>query len=162
MLPFSVLQLNSESFRYSYDIGDISFVENQELEVDFDAGTYARLWNAVVPVGFDVLLFQPGDPPGAVGRLSALAVVDRPATPGIISVDVAILSVAGMAGRHALASQLQDFAINQLDEEGVIVSTVTTGRTSSAVPEPGTLGLIGVPMFIACATLARRRLRNSR
>jgi len=160
-LPFTVLQLDSNSFRYSYDIGGISFAEDQELEVDFETSRYLNLWNAVAPVGFDVLLFQPDDPPGAAGRLSALAMAERPAAPGLISVDVAIIPAAGMAPRQALGSQPQEFAINQLDEMGIIVSTVTTGQTSSAVPEPGTLGLMGISTLFVCATLARRRLRNS-
>jgi hypothetical protein len=152
-LQFTLQELGDDQFRIHYDIAAVEFLTNQELEISFNPAVYRSLTNAVAPPFLDVLLFQPGDPLGAPGRFSALALVDNPLLSDGFSVDVRTFG--------DLVPGLQTFAINQLDERGVVVSVIAEGQTSAAIPEPASLGLVGAAMIIACASpVCRRRLKK--
>jgi hypothetical protein len=149
----AVEDLGDDFFRFHYSVSGFEFLRNQELAIDFDPELYLGLSNAAVPEGFDVLLFQPSDPPGAFGRYSAAALIDVPVLSGPFSVDVRTVP--------SWSPGVQNFAINQLDEQGVIVSTIATG-VISFVPEPATWELIAAGMLIMCGVpAALRRLRRA-
>jgi len=116
------------SFRLTYTVHDLTFLTNQELDIRFDPSVYKGIANGAAPPGFDVLLIQPDNPPGTFGDFSALALVPNPPL-GTFIVDV--FSVARPSG--------QSFSINQLDEDGTLLNTITSGVTVSAVPEPSTV-----------------------
>jgi hypothetical protein len=150
-IQFQASDLGSNEFRITYIVSDFVFSVNQEVDIRFDPGMYLELSNGAAPTGFDVLLLQPNNPPGAPGDFSSESQVANPAV-GPFSVDVR-LSGSGRPGP-------QDFFINQLDENGVITGVLASGKTASAiaeVPEPATLPLTGLALITGPAWLAVRR-----
>lgn len=153
-IEYHVQDLGNDSFRIQYDVEPVAFDENQELEIRFHPALYRNLSNPLVSLGFDVLLFQPDDPPGADGRFSALALVDIPAVSHTFAVDVRM--------QAGYVPGVQEFAINQLDARGLVLETVVSGHTSVPTPEPSALPLIGAVLLIARASPAwRRRLSHT-
>jgi hypothetical protein len=142
----------------------ITLLANQELDIVFSAALYTTLSNGVVSSGFDLMLLQPNNPPGAPGHFSALALSNIGVVPGPWSVDF-LFNGPGTPGS-------QPFFINQYDASGRFITTLESGTTqnSAQVPEPGTFMLLGL-VVIGCgvgwavrrrnAGTARRRSRTS-
>jgi hypothetical protein len=151
---YEAIPLDTNVFQITYSVSNVTFLVNQELNIEFDPALYLALSDGVAPFGFDLLLLQPNNPPGAAGDFSALALVDHPAFSGEFSV------VVVMAGGNRPGEQ--SFSINQLDENGVIVSNVSSGETVGSVPEPATLSLIGVALLAAGLVTSIRRRRTTR
>jgi hypothetical protein len=143
---------------YHYFVSGVDFLANQELDIQFGQtgqnNLFGQLSNGKAPAGFDVLLFQPNNPPQAPGDFSALALVDHPSLSGTFSVDVT-LTGAGFPGP-------QFFTISQFDSNGTFVSLLASGSTqlegSSAAPEPASFLPCGVALVIAGIFWARRVL----
>jgi hypothetical protein len=142
-------QLGENLFRIDYSVEGFEFQENQELEIIFDPDVFVALSNGSAPAGFDLLLIQPGNPPGTVGRFSALALLDAPDLSSGFSLQVETFL--------SKTPGVQEFAINQFDGEGNFVSTIATGPISSAIPEPSTFSLAGLALLIAGAPAVCRR-----
>jgi hypothetical protein len=156
-VKYSIMGLGSETFRIRYQMESAVFHKNYELELRFDPDIYDLLSNPLAPSGFDAMLFQPNNPPGAAGRFSVLALIDNPSLAGGFSVDVRLI---GCCERSAWDFGLgQEYAINELDASGLILRTIEEGRTTP-IPEPTTLSLAGVALLLALAETARRRRRN--
>jgi hypothetical protein len=114
---------------------------SDEIDIDFDAPVFSQISNGVAPAGFNLLLFQPNNPPQAPGDYSALAVVANPSlTP--FSVDFTL------TGAGAPASQT--FTINEFDSNGSFEGVAGSGVTTlvSTVPEPASFSLIGIGMIV--------------
>ena len=153
-----------ERYTYTYDMSGITLLANQELDIVFSAALYTTLSNGVVSSGFDLMLLQPNNPPGAPGHFSALALSNIGVVPGPWSVDF-LFNGPGTPGS-------QPFFINQYDASGRFITTLESGTTqnSAQVPEPGTFMLLGL-VVIGCgvgwavrrrnAGTARRRSRTS-
>jgi hypothetical protein len=143
-------------YRYTYEPVDIVFKRNQELDVRFDPNLFGALFNALAPPDFDVLLLQPNTPPGAFGDYSVLALVDNPVISGPFSVDVVYIG-SGLPGT-------QPYFINQYDDNGDFVATLTQGSTASGsaiVPEPASLTTMGGGLcMLGISCLIRRRFRE--
>lgn len=142
-------------FRYTYDLTGITFLANQELQIDSPAGLYSQLTNGVASPDFDLMLFQPGNPLGFAGDYSAVAKKDSPLIT-TFSVDFKYLGV-GLPGS-------QTFAINQFNQAGMFVGTLLTGATASVgstepAPEPGSLVLCGLIVSVGMVHRAVRRNR---
>ena len=154
-IQYHVIDLGQNTFRLTYSVSDFEFLANQELAIEFDPAVYQSLSNGIAPADFDLLLLQPNNPLGAFGIFSALALIDDPVLSGIFSVDV-VLTGAGRPGE-------QGFAINQLDQNGILLSTISSGTTVDAsTPEPGTLPIAGLALLIGGVLPAvRRRLKSS-
>src|SRR5438270_1746320 len=140
-VSFQITNLGQNLYQYNYTVSGIQFQVNQELDIRFDPSLYGTLSNGIAPAGFDLLLLQPNNPPGTFGDYSAMALLSNPSLSGTFSVDVRYLG-AGAPGS-------QQFFINQLDVNGMLVSQVTTGTTASpggSVPEPAgwTLAVAGL------------------
>jgi PEP-CTERM motif len=146
-----VLDAAENEFRITYSPYGVVFLLNQELDIQFDPGIYLSLSSGMGPVGFNVLLLQPNNPPGTSGDFSALALVDSPALSSAFSVDVTMTG-SGWPG-------VQRFAINQLDGQGLIVSSIVSGDTTiaGAVPEPATFLLAAVALLVVSVLFAVRR-----
>jgi hypothetical protein len=155
-VQYQAVDLGQNAFRLTYSVSDFSFLENQELAIEFDPAVYQSLSDGVAPAGFDLLLLQPNNPLGAFGIFSALALVNDPVLSGIFSVDV-VLTGSGRPGE-------QRFDINQWDDSGIFLSRVSSGVTVDATttPEPATLPIAGVALLIGGVSPAVRRQFKSR
>jgi hypothetical protein len=145
--------LGQQQYQYNYVISDLQLQANQELDIRFDPSLYGTLSNGVAPSGFDLLLLQPNNPPGAFGDYSALALANNPPLSGTFSVKVVYLG-SGLPGS-------QPFFINQYDAQGNFVGQVSTGSTGpsgQAAPEPAawTLAVMGCLLGGAFRAVRRR------
>jgi MYXO-CTERM domain-containing protein len=141
-------------FRYLYLLSGLSLAQNQELDIRFDPSLYGTLSNGVAPAGFDLAVFQPGNPPGSFGDYSLLTLVNNPSTSGVFRVDFTFKG-SGTPGA-------QPFFINQFDASGNFVRIVETGFTTpqgvdTQAPEPAGMALWGTALLIAAAAMRRRR-----
>src|SRR5512140_131833 len=66
-----------EMQRCTYFLSGITLLADQEVNIRFDPAVYGALSNPHAGPGFDVLLFQPNQPPGAFGDFSALSMSDQ-------------------------------------------------------------------------------------
>lgn len=135
------------------------------MDIEFDPNVFSQISNGVAPAGFDVLLFQPNNPPQAPGDYIAEAIVNQPSLNGIFSVDFALVG-NGTPGS-------QQYSIDQFDTAGLFMGAVplnasgaTVGNTVlpvSATPEPASLSLCGAALIMGSILLALRgRARNVR
>jgi hypothetical protein len=148
---------NGATATYQYFVSGFDFLVNQELDIQFgqlgSSNIFGLLSNGKAPAGFDVMLFQPNNPPQAPGDYSALAVVDHPSLSGPFSVDVTL------TGTGVLGSQF--FTISQFDSNGMFVSVLASGSTEpqgSDAPEPASFWPCGMAFVIAGVFWARRAL----
>jgi hypothetical protein len=124
---------------------------SEALDIQFDQTMFGQLSNGIAPAGFDLLLFQPNNPPQAPGDYSALALVDKPSLLGQFSVDFTFTG-QGTPGSQA-------FTIDQFDSNGGFQGVVLTGETAplaSSVPEPSSVSLIAAGLLASCFLLAFR------
>ncbi|MDX2153757.1 MAG: PEP-CTERM sorting domain-containing protein [Bryobacteraceae bacterium] len=146
-------QAEPRAFEYRYRLFGISLLAGQELDIKFDPALYGPLWNPSAPLGLDVLVLQPDNPPGSglPGDLSVLALADLP-TIDLLSVDFIFLG-AGMPGP-------QTFFINSYDSNGAFLGEILSGTTApasgAAVPEPAALLLVGLGLLLLGARAVKR------
>jgi hypothetical protein len=148
---------NGTTGTYQYFVSGFDFLANEELDIQFGQpgsnNVFGQLSNGKAPAGFNLLLFQPNNPPQAPGDYSALAVVGHPSLAGTFSVDFT-LTGTGVPGS-------QSFSISQFDSNGNFVSLAASGTTQllgSGVPEPASFLPCGVALIIVGIFLARRAL----
>ena len=148
---------NGTTETYKYFVSGFDFLANQELDIQFgqlgSSNVFGHLSNGKAPAGFDVMLFQPNNPPQAPGDYTALALVDHPSLSGTFSVDVT-LTGTGVPGP-------QFFTISQFDSNGMFVSLLASGNAqlaASAAPEPASFLPCGMVLVIAGIFWARRAL----
>ena len=139
-IKWQTLDLGNNEYRLQYSVSQIVLLANQELDILFDPAVYRQLSNPVVPAGLDVLLLQPNNPPGTAGDFSMLALNDNPDLSGGFFLDVMTFATAGLTE--------QRFEINQLNSQGVVVSTIDQGL-ATAVPEPANVLAVGSVLFLA-------------
>src|SRR5260370_40425583 len=60
-------------FRYNYLISGCTLFQNEEIDIRFDSDVFGQLLNGLASPGFDLLLFQPNQRPGAFVVLSPLS-----------------------------------------------------------------------------------------
>jgi hypothetical protein len=160
-VSYEVTSLGLDLYQMDYTVSGIQFQMNQELDIRFDPALFDALSNGSAGPGFDVLLLQPGNPPGAFGDFSAMALVNSPSLSSVFRVNV-IYHGAGKPGA-------QPFVINQFDANGRFVSVVGGGNTQSPLtfaPEPRSVffTLAGLLFCFVLRPVARRqeaRLRGN-
>jgi hypothetical protein len=144
---FTTTSLGSNSYRYDYAINFSLLQRNQEVDIKFDPLLYTGLNNATANSDFQLVLLQPGNPSGAFGDYSILALVDNPSLVGPFSVEFTFLG-AGQPGG-------QPYFIHQFDPTGEnIIGTIESGNTA---PEPSSWLLAGAGLFVSGLL---RRTRN--
>jgi hypothetical protein len=135
---------------------------DDELDIQFPVTSpviFEQLSNGVAGPGFDLLLFQPNNPPQAQGDYSALATVDHPPLAGPFKVDFTFTG-SGTPGS-------QEFSISQFDvntgsfQNAIVASGFTTALVSSTVPEPASWLYCGAGLIIAGVWLGFRRARKT-
>lgn len=145
---FSAEPLGGTSYRYTYRLLDATLLAHQELAVVFDPLLYSSLSNPAAGAQFQVALAQPDNPPGTLGRYSALALADNPSLAVPFRVTVNFLG-AGLPGS-------QPFAINQFDENQRFLYAIESGLTTPT-PEPAGEQLAGLGLLLGGAFLVIRR-----
>ena len=140
-------------YLFSFYLSGYTFSVNQELEIQFDPTMYSALSNGTAGTGFNVLLFQPDNRPGIgfPGYYSALATMNNPSLSSAFSV-IATYIGTGTPGP-------QSYSINTYSQSGAFVSSTVTGLTTpapTATPEPASLWLCVLGMFVGSAWLLRR------
>jgi MYXO-CTERM domain-containing protein len=145
---FSAEPLGGTSYRYTYRLLEARLLVNQELAVEFDPLLYRNLSNAAAGAQFSVALVQPDNPPGAVGRYSALALADDPSLAVPFRVTLDFLG-AGTPGS-------QPFFINQFNENQQLPYVIESGLTTPT-PEPASEQLAGLGLLLGGAFLVIRR-----
>jgi hypothetical protein len=139
-------------YRFTYNLSGVQLLLNQELDIRFDPVVYSSLLNGAASAGFDLLVLQPNNPPGAFGDYSLLALMNNPPATGPFRVDASLAT--GQALRNT-----QPFFINQLDSNGDFVSRLESGLAVNvnAVPEPGTLSMAAGGLIAAFLIRAAKR-----
>jgi hypothetical protein len=140
-------------YRFTYTLSGGTLNADEELEIRFDAALYGALSNASAGADFDVMLFQPNNPPGSAGIYSALALINNPslATPFLVD---AVYFGQG-------TPPVQEFVINAYDATGA-VSELESGTTVALVPEPATFASVGgMLVLIGWSWTVRRRSRRA-
>jgi hypothetical protein len=152
-----VLSPDENLFRVQYHVSGLELGKDQELSVEFSPVIFRSLFNPVAPAGIDILLIQPNNPLGAFGRLSLLALIDFPSIQDGFRLDVRATGDLTQMGNDPDSPDAQTFEVNQLNGQGVIVSTIQSGNVAAAVPEPATVQTIGAVVLIAGVFLFCRR-----
>jgi hypothetical protein len=119
-------------YRYVYFLNTlaVTLVAREELDLQFDSNVYSSVSNAVAGSDFQALTLPPDNPPGAFGDYILLALVDNPSLAGPFSVDVTLKG-------SAIPGQ-QPFLLNQLDQNGKVISNIGSGVTTQAgTPQGG-------------------------
>jgi hypothetical protein len=143
---FTSTALGTNSYRYDYVL-NFNLSRNQEIDIQFDPALYTGLNNATANSDFKLVLLQPGNPSGAFGDYSLLALVDNPSLLGPFRVEFTFLG-AGLPGG-------QPYFVHQFDPTGQnIIGTIESGNTA---PEPSTWLLAGAGLFVSGLL---RRIRN--
>lgn len=158
---YQVTSLGGNSYRYDYALQNYSFLEGDELAIEFPADQYASLSNGE-PSAFpdwDLLLFAPNSPPGATGVYSLYALVDAPDVTIAFSVDFSWIGVDAPAA--------QTFSLNHYDPNtGDFLETLQQGVTetegAAAVPEPSSTLLLlpGMLLILFRRSKTARSLRR--
>jgi hypothetical protein len=153
-------------YRYNYQLSGFTLFVNEEIDIRFDPTLFDEIFNGVAGPGFDLLLFQPNQPPGVPGDYSALAGLNASLS-GTFSVDFTLApNVTLTANDPRLAQPFFLFDDNpgtslhpELPFQGV-VSPASPAQNGSA-PEPNSIWLCGIGMFVCgVGWVVRRNTRN--
>jgi hypothetical protein len=126
---------------------------SNEIDIEFAPTVFNQISNGVAPSGFDLLLFQPNNPPQAPGDYSALATVNNPS---MAPFRVDFTFNPGMSSGIPCSSTpdfCQKFSIQSFDSSGFFEGFAepgpefTTPRVSG-VPEPASISLGGAGLII--------------
>lgn len=155
-----VTNLGSNSYRDTYSISGFASPD-VELDIYFDPALYGTLSNGVAQPSSDwnLLLFQPNNPPGAFGDYSLAANVANPSLAGPFSVDFAFLG-SGQPGSQPF--QIFELAQNSqlagvpCDSAGDF-TCATTPQGASGIPEPASFSLVAAGVLIGSVLRTARR-----
>jgi hypothetical protein len=117
---------------------------------------FGQLSNGAAGTGFELLLFQPNNPPQSQGDYIALATVDHPSLSGPFTVDFTF-SGSGVPGS-------QPFTISQYDLAGAFENVVFSGSTTATTtaPEPVSFLFCSVGLISGLFLFFRRSRKDGR
>jgi hypothetical protein len=157
MIQYGVTPLGAGLYRYTYTLRGFDLALYAEVAIAFDPALYGPLSNGLAGSAFDLLLLQPGNPPGAFGYYSALALIPHPPLDGPFQVDV-VFPGPGLPGP-------QPYFVNQFDHFGQLI-TVESGMTEAdplELAEPAVWAPAAL-VWMTCAAwraACRRRAKSS-
>jgi hypothetical protein len=147
-------------FEYNYLISGFTLFQNEEIDIRFDPTVFGTLSNGVAVPGFDLLLFQPNQPPGASGDYSALAGPGASLT-GTFRVDFTLAPNVTLTPNDPRLVQeffLFDDNSGPSQHPELPFQGFTTAAPVSSVPEPWSFSLCGVALMVGGARRALRPL----
>jgi hypothetical protein len=140
-ISYQVTSLGSNAFRYDYTV-NFNLLEDQEIDIKFDPALYTGLNNGIAGSDFRLVVLQPGNPAGAFGDYSILALLDNPSLSGPFSIQFTYLGSGRPGG--------QSYLVHQFDPSGQnIIGTLDSGTTATASPEPASWMLGGIGLIIS-------------
>lgn len=137
-------------WQYQYLISDFTFGADQGFSIYFDTTLFSNLQDPPPAVGsdWDLISVQPDLQLPSDGFFDGLALMNG------ASLTLPFSLTFNWLGGSGSQPGSQFFEIYQLDQSGAL-SVLESGQTTSRVPEPSTLALLG--MGLAAAVLRRRR-----
>jgi hypothetical protein len=153
-IQYHLTGLGGNTYRYDYVFSGFALQAFQEVEFLFSPTLYGDLSNPVAGSGFSRALAQPGNPSGAWGFYSILALVENPSLAATFSVDFTYL------GSGDPGTQL--YAINQFNPDRVFQYAIDSGATATtaATPEPSGWLLTAGGLAAGLLPAIRRRRRT--
>lgn len=159
-IQYQVTSIGTDDYQYTYYVSDLTgnFLENQEVDIEFDPTLYAygSLSNATGPSGWDLSagdgdLVQPNTVDGNVGEFAPYYLDSTQTNNMTFTLDVAY-SGTGEPGA-------QSFIIDQFNSAGTMSSSIGSGTTSllDPTPEPANVGLSGIGLLVLAVCAAVRR-----
>jgi hypothetical protein len=149
-------------FRYNYVISGFTLFQNEEIDIRFDPAVFGQLSNGLAVLGFDLLLFQPNQPPGAFGDYSALAGPNA-SLAGTFSVDFTLAANVALTPNDPRLVQeffLFDDNPGPSQHPELPFQGLTSAAPVNSVPEPWSVLLCGAALMVGGARRALRPLAH--
>jgi len=142
----------ASSLRYDFTLSGFDLSQYQVLDLQFNPSVYLSLSDAMVAPNFQVVILQPGNPPGTPGDYLLEAMTPGALTPASVGID---FTLAGQEQPGPLP-----YFVYQFNNQNQFVSVVSSGTTSvgtdpSAIPEPSSFWLAVLGLFVT-GILGRR------
>jgi hypothetical protein len=147
-------------FRYNYLISGFTLFQNEEIDIRFDPAVFGQLSNGLASPGFDLLLFQPNQPPGAFGDFSALAGANA-SLAGTFRVDFTLAPNVTLTPNDPRLVQtffLFDDNPGPSQHPELPFQGLTSAAPVNSVPEPWSFSLCGAALMVGGVRRALLRL----
>lgn len=170
IISFQITSLGVQNgtplFRETFYLSGLNLASNFEVDVNFDPATYQSLSNGVANSDFDLLLFQPNQPPGEPGVYSALALVNNPSLTGPFSVDFStVIGTIPPPCGTLQANPCQPFFIyddsNITGPNGGLVFHGFLTPAPEGAPEPFSFGVTAIGLAFVMGGIGLRRRNRS-
>lgn len=164
-------------YEFDYILSGLTFSQGDELDISFDPTVFACLGgdpstpgcgDAVTNSDFSYMVNQPNNPSGAPGDFILFANVDNPSLTGTFSIDFEYAPGIGTTDAGSQPFTLYDFpadGTDGCDDPGGCVVVEASGMTVQAedisAPEPASVSLSVMTMFVLGVFALQRRLRGS-
>jgi hypothetical protein len=141
-------------FEFTYFISG-TFLQNQEVDIQFDPTMYTNLSNGqpAVSSDWDIMVFQPNVPPGTQGDYTAFALVNNPSLAGPFKVD-ATYTGSGTPGAQFFT--IQYFGVDGNSSPTQVGFGNIAPFNADPVPEPTGFVLSAVALSVLGACKAVR------
>jgi len=149
------LSASQNTWEYTYAVSGFVFPVNSGFSVHFDPTLYSMLANPPPAVNSDwnVISLQPDSNLPADGLYDALALKDSASLQNPFTVSFV------WKGAPGTTPGVQVFDVNQFDTNGNLIQQLETG-TTTPVPEPDSVTLIGIGLALGAIGQRHRRARS--
>jgi hypothetical protein len=143
-------------FQFNYVFSGLTLFQNEEIDIRFDPTVFGQLSNGVAGPGFDLLLFQPNQPPGAFGDYSALAGANA-SLAGTFSVDFTLAPNITLTRNDPRLVQeffLFDDNPGPSQHPELPIQGLASAAPDVSAPEPWSFSLCGAALLLGGARRA--------